>query len=134
MKIRYRDAKGHFLSEKKAKRRKQVRSEIYDPKTNKKIGKTVSGFYSEIKKLARAVMPVVKTRKQKEYTPRRKAKPQQRTIRVEPEFEEEELDDEELEELEAEWIDEFQDGFGELDAMDDLDELLDDEDEWYEHI
>ncbi len=133
MKIRYRDAKGHFLSVKKAQRRKKVLSELYDPQTNKRIGRTVHGFYPEIKKLAREAMPPVKTRKSTEYTPRRKPKPTPRPL-IETEPYEEELDDEELEELESMWQDDYQDQFGELDAMDDINELLEDEDEWYEHI
>jgi hypothetical protein len=131
MKIRYRDTHGHMISSTKAQSRKQVVSEIYDEKTGKRIGLPVSGYYSEVKKLARDAMPKVTARATKTYTPRSTPKPLPRTYYAEvPDYDE--PDDDEIEELENNWQDLFEDDFGELDEyFDDLESILDDDNEWY---
>lgn len=115
MKIRYRDAKGHFISAKSAAKRKQVTSELIGDK-KKTVGKPKKGYYSSAKKLARAVMPKLKKTK----VPLRA-----KTIKIE--FEE--IDDTELE---KEW-EELAEQFPEIDMyMDELDEV--DEEGTYEKL
>jgi hypothetical protein len=131
MKIRYRDAHGRMISGARARTRKRVVSEIYDEKTGKRIGSPVSGYYKEIKKLARDAMPKVTTRTMKTYTPRTTPKPIRTYYMDEPDYEGE-PDDETMDELEEQWTDLYEDDFAELDEyFDDLESLLDDDNEWY---
>jgi hypothetical protein len=115
MKIRYRSAfTGTFMQTEVARTAKKVTSELVDH------GKTVAkvpGFYTSVKKLARKALPPLQKRKR----PREYAPP--------PEPEPDDMDD-----LIDEWSEDY-DGdknFDTLNAMDDLDEYVLDEDEWYE--
>ena len=130
MKIRYRDTQGKLISKDKASTRKKVVSEIYDEKTGRRIGSPVTGYYKEVKKLARDAMPKVTTRQMKTYTPRSTPKPSRTYYADEPDYEE--PDDERMDELEEQWDDLFEDDFGELDEyFDDMESILDDDSEWY---
>ena len=137
MRIVYRGKDGRFISESSAKRRKpqNVITELRDTR-DKSIGSS-RGYYTSFKKLSRAVLPKLKlkTKKRPRVEPikvRRKAGTAYEEYAPEPETYEE-LDEGELSELEDEWRDDFADDFGDdLDYMDDLEELLTDEDEWYE--
>lgn len=134
MKIRYRDRHGRLISVKQAKTRKSVVSEIYDEKTGKRIGKSVSGYYSEVKKLARDAMPKVSPKKQKQYTPRTTPKKSHTTYYSSDADFDDDPDEDYLDELEEHWDDIFEDDFGELDEyFDDLESLLEDDSEWYTH-
>lgn len=131
MKIRYRDSHGKLISSVAARTRKQVKSEIYDEKTGKRIGTTVPGYYAEVKKLARDAMPKVTPRQTKRYTPRPVPKKSRTTYYQSDEFDDD-PDDDYIEELEYQWDDVFEEDFGELDEyFDGLDDILDDDSEWY---
>jgi len=133
MKIRYRDSHGHFITPAKASKQRRVISEVYDEKTGKRIGERVTGYYKEIKKLAREAMPKVSTRKEKEYTPSKKAKPMTTRYADYSDSYDEDFgtEEEDFEELEEEWSDVYEADFGELDDLDNLEELLIDDDDWY---
>lgn len=127
MNIRYRDKSGRFISAKRASGRKQVTSQLYDG--NKKIGKTVQGYYRDPKKLERYALPSLKLKKETtRYVSRRKPLPT--TYYESPDFDDD-PDTDTLEELEDLWQDEYEDDFPELDEMDIIDEMVDDEGEWY---
>lgn len=116
--IRYRDSKGHIITKSKASKLKKVRSEMVEG--NKVLGRSVDGFVVDMKKLARLAMPKVKVKPQRILS-----KPMEEDF----DFDSDESD----EETEDEW-DSMAADFPEIDAgLDDLDSLIDDEDEWYEH-
>lgn len=142
MNIRYRDRYGRWTTPAKASRQKLVKSELYEG--NKKVGKTVQGYYTQTKKLAREAMPPVKLKPQKEY----KSKPAkgytttvthkgyrttESTIDFTDEYDSDFGSDEDYEELEELWHDEYEEEFGDLDDyLDDLEDILESDDEWYE--
>jgi len=124
MQIRYRNRKGQFVSASKAKRLKTVKTELVDKvwvrtwagyrNVTKSIG-IVQGFVTSQKKLSRMLLPKVKLRKPA-YRP--------------PDLDEELDAFEELGDVEQ-WEADYQTDFPELDALDDLTDLLEDEEEWY---
>lgn len=69
--------------------------------------------------------------KKSHLSPSRKPTPEPLRFRPLDYEEDEELGDDEME-LEQEWQDKYEDDFSGLDRMDDLDNLLDDVNEWYD--
>lgn len=116
MKIRYRSQfSGTFISAKDARLKKfakAVISELVDTKTKKVVGKS-KGYFTQPKKLARVILPQIKLKPAKRYTPP--------PLDI-PEDQESDEDD---------W-NEYADEYPALDALDELEDL-EDEDEWYEN-
>jgi hypothetical protein len=134
--ILYRGKDGRFISARSAGRRKpgNVMSELREK--NKSLG-VKRGYFSSVKKLTRVILPQLKlkTKKRPQVTPikvRMRGKSRFPEPDIEAEYYEE-LDEGELSEYEDEWRDEFSEDsdLQGLSHMDDLEELLEDEDEWY---
>lgn len=125
--IIYRDVSRRMASKSSYDKKSNLTTTLRDDH-NRPIG-TVKGYHSSIKKVAREFLKPVKV--QRKPPTRRKEPP----IRMDDEYEDEHEDEAEFDrslEDEQAYDQDYGNMFPELDRMDDMEELLNDEDEWYE--